>query len=115
MTYTGLPILNGVTLPRPSGVDDGADRVGTSVQLAGGALRGYTAGRRRVVTLSWAKATESLLASLRAAATARFTAYTHVDGDVFAVEVDEPTVSAISGTEPVRFAASIMVREQGVR
>lgn len=115
MTYTGLPTLNGVTLPRASSVDDGGERVGTSVQLAGGALRGYTAGRKRVVTLSWAKATEATVVALRAAAVARFTSYTHVDGDAFAVEVDEPAVSAISGTEPTRYVVSVVLHEQGVR
>lgn len=115
MTYTAAPVLNGSTLPRPSSVDDGAERVGTSVQLAGGALRGYTAGQRRVISLTWNKATEATLALLRAAAVARFVAYVHNDGDAFIVEVDPPSAQPIAGTEPTRFSASITIREQGVR
>lgn len=115
MTYTGLPRLNGADLARPSAIDDGADRVGTSVTLAGGGLRGYTAGSRRVFTLTWNKASEATVAQLRAVAALRFTTYVHVDGDTIAVEVDPPSASAISGTEPVKFSASITIREQGVR
>lgn len=115
MTYTGLPVLNGATLPRPSSVDDGAERVGTSVVLAGGARRGYTGGRRRVITLTWNKATEATLALLRAAELARFVPYVHVDADAFVVEVDPPTVSAVAGTAPPRFSVSMVLTEQGVR
>lgn len=115
MTYTARPVLNGTQLPRPSAVNDTFERVGTSVQLANGGIRGYTVGRRRVITLSYSKATEATLNALRAAAAGRFVSYTHQDGDAFAAEVDEPQTDAIPGTEPTRFAVSIVLRDQAVR
>lgn len=107
-----IPVLNGVTLHRPSSVSEDPEALRREVLLAGGGLRAYSGGVRFAVELSWGKLREEEVAALRLAAAPPFVAYRHVDGVTRVVETSPPQVEAIAGTSPVRFAVSISLRAQ---
>lgn len=115
MAYGSPPVLAGVTLPRPSSVEQAPERFGSEVTLVSGSLRSYNGGIRSVFALSWSKATEATKTALEAAAVAPVAAYVHVDGVAYTVLVDPPSSSPIPGTDPVKFEVSIALREQTPR
>lgn len=107
-----LPVLNGVTLKRPTSVSETPETLRRGVVLAGGGLRSYSSGIRRVYELAWAKLTEGQVSALRDAARPPFVSYTHVDGTTRVVETEAPAVTPIAATYPVRFAVSITLKAQ---
>lgn len=107
-----LPILQGVTLPRPNAVDENPEQVGDVVTLANGGLRRYDLGERSVFSLSWSKLTEAELTSLRGAAGRGALSYVHTDGTATVVLVDGRVhATPLPGTSPVRFDAELALRE----
>jgi len=114
MTYVA-PVIAGTALPRPTSLTENPEPVRTSAQLAGGALRAYSAGVRAVFGLSWAKMTEGQLAQLRTLTTPPFVPYVHQDGTTYYVETTPPQATAIAGTDPVRFAVTLELRAQDPR
>lgn len=115
MAYGTPPAINGTTLRRPSGISESPEAVDSSVELAGGATRTYDRGVRFVVDLSWSKLTETDVATLRALLRPTYVAYTHTDGVLYQVRSAPLKAEPIPGTDPVRFAASTTLREQGTR
>jgi hypothetical protein len=114
MTYDP-PVIAGVTVRRPTSLTENPEPVRNSVQLAGGGLRSYSAGVRYVFGLSWAQMTEGELAQLRALTAPPFVPYVHQDGTSHYVETSPPQATAIQGTDPVRFAVSLELRDQDPR
>lgn len=112
MTYDTLPAISGVTIPRPSGLHENDEPIRSSVVLAGGGLRSYSGGVRKVFELSWSKATEDLVSDLRSLLLPAFVAYRHSDGTTRMVETSGVSAEAIAGTDPVRFSVSVSLREQ---
>lgn len=112
MTYGTPPQLSGVVLPRPSSVSESPEQFGSTVTLAAGAERRYDGGERLVVELTWNKLTEARLADVVAAARPAVTSYVHTDGVAYVVMTGPVQRSPIAATDPVRFSASITLREQ---
>lgn len=113
MTYsTTLPAIAGQVIGRPTSLRESGEPVRNSVTLAGGGLRSYSAGVRRVFDLSWSRVTEDELADLRLLTAPAFVAYTHQDGTTRIVETSGVEADAIAGTDPVRFSVSLTLREQ---
>jgi hypothetical protein len=115
MTYGTPPVLSGVVLPRPTAVTDNGEQYGSTVVLANGDERRYDGGSRLVVELTWAKLTEDRLVELLAAARPAVTTYVHVDGVAYVVLTGDVQRDAIAATDPVRFSASLTLREQAPR
>lgn len=113
MTYTGVPILGGRPLPRPSSVSRGTATVRSRVTLAGGGARAYNSGVRKTFELSWARMTETdLLLLEQLVRTLVFTSYQDLDGLTYTVETGDVDADAIAGTDPVRFAVSTTLTQQ---
>jgi hypothetical protein len=115
MTYGSPPQLSGVVLPRPSSVTENPEQFGSSVTLANGSERRYDGGERSVFELTWNRITEEVLAVIAAAARPTVTSYVHSDGVSYVVLPSSVQRSPIAATDPVRFSASLTLREQGPR
>ena len=115
MTYGTPPALSGVVLPRPSSVTENPEQFGSTVTLANGGERRYDGGERSVFELTWNRISEGVLAEITAAARPAATSYVHVDGVTYVVLPGPVQRSAIAGTDPTRFTASLTLREQGPR
>lgn len=115
MTYGSPPQLSGIVLPRPTAVTENPEQWGATVTLADGGERRYDGGERLVVELSWAKLTEARLVELQAAARPAVTSYVHTDGVAYVVLTGPVQRQPIAATDPVRFSASLTLREQGPR
>lgn len=113
MTYTGLPVLGGRTLPRPTGVQRTSQAARSRVVLAGGSARVYNNGARKVFALSWARMTEADLAALEGVCRSQpFAAYLDLDGVTYVVETGDVDATAIAATDPVMFTASVTLTQQ---
>lgn len=115
MTYGSQPQLSGVVLPRPSSVTENPEQYGSTVVLADGGERRYNGGERLVVELTWNKVSEATLAVITDAARPAVTSYVHTDGEPYVVLPSSVQRSPIAATDPVRFSASLTLREQGTR
>lgn len=112
MAYTSVPVISGITLPRPSRTQVSNEAVRRGVALANGSSRAYNSGTRKVFELAWGKLDEATYNLLTAACAAPFTSYRHLDGATYVVETGTVQADAIAGTDPVRFSASVQLTEQ---
>lgn len=112
MTYSGSPVIAGITLPKPNGASDTDAPVRSGVTLAAGGTRAFNNGVRRSFELSWSRMTEGDLATLRAAVRSAYVPYTHLDGLTYVVETGDVKADAIAGTDPTRFAVSTTLTQQ---
>lgn len=116
-TAAYAPVLAGKTLPAPSRYVRSREDLQTLVTLANGVERAYVRGFRYVYALTW-DAMRGADVDLLRAATATFgeVSFRTLDGDTVTVRVDDaPPETARPGTNPVRYAASVTLREPGVR
>lgn len=110
-----IPSLGGTLLWRPSTLSEDDERIGAEIELAGGALRRQNRGVRRVFALGWRNRTQAQVDALRAAAGPGALSYVNVDGVAYVVLAQPPQIVAVPGTEPRRYDASIVLREQTPR
>lgn len=115
MAYTAQPILNGISLPRPNSASESPEQVGTRVELANGRTVPYVRGLRMIFALGWAKLTEAERTALLSAYSPGASSYVSQDGTPYVVLADPPQWTPVPGTDPVRFDASITLREQTPR
>lgn len=117
MTYELPPMAGLVNLPRPTAASRQREDVVNVVTLGGGAERRYVAGYRYVFALSWALLTEANANAIEAAFPyGGGLDYRHVDGTVASVYVSGAiTRTPVAGTDPVKHAVSVELREPGVR
>lgn len=111
----GGPLIGGVHFRRPTERTRTVEPVRGTVELGNGDVRTYDKGRRVVVSLAWAKLTEDEAALLDLTLAAPFVTYADdADAvDVFTMTTDEPlTLAAVPGTHPVRYEASVTLRER---
>ena len=116
---TQAPILNGVTLRRPNKHTRTPEGIVSEVQLANGATTTYHRGHRTVLELSWVNMREADAALVDAAGRLRgAVSYVDIDGTTYVVMVEPGGYSgleAVPGTSPVRYSASLSLRERSPR
>lgn len=113
----GGPVIGGVTFPRPNSRSTNLEPVRASVVIASGSERTYSKGRRGVHSLSWSKLTEGDVETLVAATQPTYVTYRE---DASAAEYvvstnDGVSFEAVAGTFPIRYSASVTLRERDVR
>lgn len=114
------PILGGVTLPRPNASSRTTEAVEESLTLANGAERIYIRGFRYVYALQWTSMRWDSYADLESAVALRYGTLplVWIDGTATTVRVTpdgRPAQEPKAGTWPPRYAASLTLRETGIR
>lgn len=112
----GGPVVAGVQFKRPTARPESYETVGSDQELANGSTRAYDRGRRRVVSLSWAKMTRDEFDALVEATSSAFVTYAHdaaSSSEVMRVS-DPPAGTPVAGTYPVRYAVDLTLRARDV-
>lgn len=111
------PVLDGVTMPRPSTYVRRPVAVASDRELASGVIARYSRGHRFEHKLSWALAQETAALLLEQLARIRgVTQFVDMDGTPYVVLVDEfPGLEPIPGTAPPRYKVSLSLKERRPR
>lgn len=111
------PVLDGVTMPRPSTYRRTPIAVASDRELAGGTIARYSRGHRFQHSMSWDLAKESAALLLEQLGRIRgVTQFVDMDGTPYVVLVDDfDGLEPIPGTEPPRYKVSLTIKERRPR
>lgn len=110
----GGPVVDGVQLRRPTSRDESHEPLRQVVDLGNGATRSYHRGIRRVWSYAWGRLTEAEKDELAALVAAPYVTLSPETGaPPVVVSTEEAyTATPIPGTFPVRYTATMTLRER---
>jgi hypothetical protein len=111
------PVLDGVTMPRPSQYRRTPVAVAQDRELSGGTIARYSRGHRFQHVMSWELAQETAALLLEQLGRIRgVTQFVDMDGTPYVVLVDDfDGLEPIAGTAPVRYKVSLSLKERRPR
>lgn len=111
------PVLDGVTMPRPSAYRRRPVAVASDQELSSGTIARYSRGHRFTHELSWELMQESGALLLEQLGRIRgVTQFVDMDGTPYVVLVDDfDGLEPIAGTAPPRYKVSLSLKERRPR